>query len=214
VALSARAMLISYEPPRFIFVHIYKAAGKSVAAALDPHGQRVPDECIFHPDFVQHLSAKHLKAGLPRAAWDEAYKFSFVRNPWDRWVSLYEFILAKKRNRDHQRVVDLGSFSAFVRWVYSGENPEVLISRTQQDFLCDDDGQLLVDYVGRFESLAADFASVCGTLGVEAELGHLNANAHDRYSGYYDDDTRTLVEKGSRFEIERFGYSFETTTPA
>lgn len=201
-------MLISYQSPRFVFVHIYKAAGKSVAAALDPYGQRVPDECMFHPDYVQHLSARHLKAGLPRAAWDGAFKFSFVRNPWDRWVSLYEFILAKPRNRDHRRLVELGSFAAFVRWVCSGDDREILITRSQRDFLCDDDGALLVDYVGTFETLADDFAHVCKTLGVDAELGHLNANAHATYTSYYDDETRALVAEGARFEIDRFGYAF------
>lgn len=169
-------MLIAYDNPRFIFIHIYKAAGKSVAAAMEPSAQRAPNECIFDRNYVQHLSARHLQVGLPREVWSGSFKFSFVRNPWDRWVSLYEFIVAKPKNHDYERVAALGSFDAFIRWVVSGDDPEVLITRTQEDFLCDDNGNLLVDRVGRFESLAADFEAICAHLGLSYELPHHNAN--------------------------------------
>jgi Sulfotransferase family len=201
-------MLIRYEPPQFIFVHVYKAAGKSLAAALGENARTSPRECIFDREYVQHLSARHLEAGLPRSVWARAFKFAFVRNPWDRWVSLYEFILARPRNRDHRRIKSFGSFGTFIRWVHSDQDCEILIKRTQQDFLCDEGGRLLMDYVGQVESLADHLATICARLELTADLPHLNANPHRHYREYYDADTRDLVAASSQFEIGRFGYRF------
>jgi len=201
-------MLISYQEPRFLFIHVYKAAGNSIASALDPYGQRTPRDSIFHPDHTQHVSARSLKAALPGEVWASCFRFAFVRNPWDRLLSLYQFILAKPRNRDHQLVRSLGDLDGFIDWMCSPRDPEIPIKRTQSDFLVDDRGELLVDFVGRFEHLARDFAQVCARLGVSAELGHLNASPHAAYATAYTATARQRVADWFADEIERFGYRF------
>jgi hypothetical protein len=62
----------------------------------------------------------------------------------------------------------------------------------------------------RFESLAEDFRTVCGTLGISpTTLPRYNRSSRDHYSKYYDAELRGLVRTRFAAEIEHFGYTFE-----
>jgi hypothetical protein len=66
-----------------------------------------------------------------------------------------------------------------------------------------------VDYIMRFENLADDFRTVCGTLGISpATLPRYNRSSREHYSKYYDEELRHLVRTRFAAEIERFGYTF------
>ena len=78
----------------------------------------------------------------------------------------------------------------------------------QSEFVTDAEGRVIVDFVGRFERLAEDFAHVCRTIGVEAELPHVNPSRHADYRTYYSDHSRALVAEHFAEDIERFGYRF------
>ena len=113
----------------------------------------------------------------------------------------------------------------------------------QAEFLCDEDGRLMVDFVGRFESLDDDFRVVCSRLGLApCRLPRLNQsrsllrrdvsaseiaanlrdllsptrrrNTFESYVDYYDDETREFVADFYRKDIETFGYSFEANDRA
>lgn len=101
----------------------------------------------------------------------------------------------------------------------------------QTQMLYGDDGNLLVDFVGKFENLQADFDEVCTRLGIESSaLPHVNSsdkssrelkrnlrnflyrndeNNLRRYTDFYDDETREFVADMYRSDIENFAYSFE-----
>jgi hypothetical protein len=67
-----------------------------------------------------------------------------------------------------------------------------------------------VNYIIRFENLADDFRTVCGTLGISpATLPRYNRSSREHYSKYYDAELRRLVQTRFAAEIERFGYAFE-----
>jgi len=67
-----------------------------------------------------------------------------------------------------------------------------------------------VDYIMRFENLADDFRTVCGTLGISpTTLPQYNRSSREHYSKYYDDNLREFVRKRFAVEIERFGYTFD-----
>ncbi len=75
---------------------------------------------------------------------------------------------------------------------------------------CEQDPFANVDYIMRFENLADDFRTVCGTLGISpATLPQYNRSNRKHYSKYYDDELRELVHTRFAEEIERFGYAFE-----
>ena len=66
----------------------------------------------------------------------------------------------------------------------------------------------MVDFVGRFENLTADFRSVCQTIGVSATLPAFKRTVLD-YRGYYTDRTAELVADRFARDIAKFGYVFD-----
>jgi hypothetical protein len=80
--------------------------------------------------------------------------------------------------------------------------------KSQCSWVVDQDGRLLVDYVGRYEYLADDFLSLCRRIGLKAKLPFMNTTAHSHYRKYYTEETRRIVEKRFEREIQMFGYEF------
>jgi hypothetical protein len=219
-----------------LFVHIPKTAGQSIEqffmdrlqldwdrdrAAL--HLQR-NDNPALGTEKLAHLSAaEYVECGhLPASEFSDLFKFSFVRNPWDRILSEYRY-----RNYFQHR-----SFSDFVlnKLPAPGWDDKYRHVMPQYDMLYSNEGKLLVDFVGRFESLHQDFDQVCEHLGIEnSKLPHRNRsdkksrdlkrkirnwlflngeNRLESLDDFYDDETRAAVAQYYRKDIEVFGYQF------
>jgi len=208
-------MLISHSH-RFLFIHVNRAGGGSVIQALGPYEHVAPQGrvnrylsktgLVRDPErirFRAHETARGVRRLLPRAMFDEYFKFAVVRNPWAWLVSMY-FRFGTTESHRHHRVVSKLSFPEYVDWEIGRDK------RHQHLFVCDDDGSLLVDFVGRLENLSADLASVCERLGIEHEpLGRVGARKHEDYRSYYDDALREKVCAHWRRDVELFGYDFE-----
>ena len=207
---------------QFLFVHVPKTAGASVAAALnryvdDPKqylanrllesiGIRVNH--LIGPAhwrrFRGHSGLRTAKRVLPSAVYERMFKFAFVRNPWDLLVSRYHFLLRTRKHRQHKRVVRLGNFSNYVRWHAARRGG------TQWEMLADTSGQLLANDLGRFENLNEDFLRIQLQIGIPpVPLQHRNATERKDYRCYYDDATAELVATRWRQDVEGFGYTFD-----
>jgi hypothetical protein len=82
--------------------------------------------------------------------------------------------------------------------------------RPQSHWVCNDNGQLLVDFVGRFESMETDFGHVAERLGLaRTNLPELNSSVHAAYTTYYDFARRDRVASLYEEDIVRFGYDFD-----
>ena len=212
-------MLISYDY-QFLFIHVPKAAGTSIEQAVDCYAHHAENDWInralaavgIHVNhlghyrsklFRKHATADQVRSQLPASVYRNLFKFAFVRNPWDLMVSLYHFLLQTPGHHRHRRVKRLGSLEAYLEY-------EVRRSKfSQRQFLADRAGTLLVDFLGRFESLEEDFASVCRTLGIPAQLPHTNRSWHKDYRSYYNDRSAELVARHFRDDIELLGYDFD-----
>jgi hypothetical protein len=80
--------------------------------------------------------------------------------------------------------------------------------QNQLDFITDDNGNLLVDYIGRFENLEEDFRKT-GLVASGARLPHINKSSHTDYRSYYTDETREIVGRRHAKNCEFFGYQFD-----
>lgn len=205
----------------FIFIHIVKAAGSSVTATLSPYANRpetrLPNRAIRklglgislpgkYREHPIHIWAHRLRQSLGSAAFDRAFKFSFVRNPWDWQVSLYHWYCDHPEHDLHPFVSPL-SFADYARW--RADTPPLYY---QRNYLVNEQGDTLVDYIGRFENLSDDFAQICRRIGVDPSLRSVNVtrsrSARD-YRSYYTDTTADLIGQTYARDVAMFGYSFE-----
>jgi hypothetical protein len=216
-------MLISYSH-KFLFVHVWKAAGTSIRESLRPFGHdpsKTPANRFLRACrlgwtwpaskskvFDSHISARELRDRLPRGVFRKFFKFGFVRNPWELLVSRYHYILQTPTHPRHSVVASLGSFPAYLQWLTQNNK------RQQADFLVDERACLLVDFVGRFERIDTDFREVCRQIGISAELKSLNLSRHADYRTYYDRRSIQLVAEHFRDDVERFEYAFDQPASA
>jgi hypothetical protein len=227
---------------RSLFVHIPKTAGQSVEqvflrllgltwetrAALLLRGN---DDPRLGPPRLAHLTAaEYVSCGyLAPAEFASYFKFSFVRNPWDRIVSEYKY-------RRHPVTIDFKTY-LFKRLPAPGWSETYRHIVPQYDFLYDDSGRLLVDFVGRFERLQADFDTICSRIGIPpTPLPRANRSLDDarprsfrelrrrirraiwsregkhtfpHYTAYYDDESREYVGQLYRKDVQAFSYTFD-----
>jgi hypothetical protein len=153
--------------------------------------------------FRAHDDILAAKRRMPADKFQRYFKFAFVRNPWSRLHSEYEYILSQPAHGRHARVARLGSFSAFIRMQIPRREAY------QLNMLCDSSGALLTNFVGKLENLQNDWQIVCERIGIRCELLlPSNVTQHDDYRGYYSDEDVKLVAKHWAREIGLFGYSF------
>ncbi len=218
-------MLISHSH-RFIFFHVAKTGGMSVRSALLPYTEeparfkikRPPAQKAGQPNpfyavweaLLLHAVARDVQKEVPSTIFGSYYKFAFVRNPWDWQVSMYNFILSEPTHIRHNLVVSFGSFDRYLDWVVATDSPYPKgATKFQYETLTDSDGRLLVDYVGRFETLAQDFAQVCHQVGLTTRLPHLNSSQHRNYRAYYNERSQQMVAEHFATDIDLFGYTFD-----
>jgi len=80
----------------------------------------------------------------------------------------------------------------------------------QFPFLIDLNGQIKINFLGRFENLHEDFTKICEKIGFErTRLKKIGASRHSHYSEYYDEETEHIVAEQVKKDIELFGYKFE-----
>ena len=200
---------------RFVFVSIPKNASQSIFSAF---GIRLKDHSA--PDdvgiFDNHCRCSVLRHRYPD--FDTRYKFAFVRNPWDRLVSWFEY---------HKKFVPLYTKYTFDSWVRNGfphhwglqngtrYKRERRSPLDQYEFVCDDTGKLLVDFVGKYETIESDLDRICNTLDVTLqEFPHKNksSNASRKWKSYYTQETFDIVKQRFAKDIALFGYNDETLT--
>ncbi len=218
-------MLLSLKH-QFLFVHIAKTGGTSIRAALE--GLRWHDPW-YYPMFLcsrlSHLSGHRLASKLPRHAkviaaqellpkefFEALFKFTIVRNPWDLQVSSFHHL---RRERPHL-LIGHEQFSDFLRYKLDPLRPYQYHLDTsitlQSDYLIDLRGNIIVDFIGRYEQLHEDFNTICQRIGIQPPVLPHARQARDRqqdYRGYYTDATAELVAQHFARDIELLNYRFE-----
>ena len=225
-------MILSHEH-KFIFISNGKTGTSSIETALRSYQEgaafKIGVEGLYTP---KHVPPVVLRSQLGPKIWDEYFIFTFVRNPWDWFVSQYFWnhkpgpISKKKlirepvttiqeyyqKNEERARLEDLDRFSSKdIRETYN------LLRRYRGIYQADSlfqyhyahstEGDQLVDFVGRFEQIQKDFERITDRIGVEASLPHRNATSHRSYESYYSEETVNLVRDLYAVDIRAFDYT-------
>ena len=126
--------------------------------------------------------------------WSSYFKFSVVRNPWDRALSIY---LNESQNQNLS--VD------FDKWIDEKFSQPCRAYWNQSDWLTDD-----IDFIARYENLEEDFRSICERLNINLTLPYYpnNRTSHSHYSLYYSTENMNKLFDWFRKDIDKFGYQF------
>lgn len=179
-----------------IFVHINKTGGSSIERALKLKEQN-------------HLTAQYIRDHMGTTAFNKKFKFAFVRNPFDKVVSQYEY--RAKHDQTGIRTENV-SFEDWVFESYEKRNMKYINNPTmfmpQYYWITDYEGNEIVDFVGRFENLQNDFNQVCKMLKRDVQLPHVRKTNRRPYQDYYNDETQRIIQKHYKVDLDYFNYQF------
>lgn len=227
--------MISHQQ-KCIFVHIPKTGGQSVEKYfMDVNGfsQKDKNQLLLikntdpnkGPARLAHMRAHEYRdcGHVSAEQYQDYFTFAIVRNPFSRLVS--EFL--------HKKYDSKFSFKHFVFEAlpeaddFSDAYRHII---PQSDYVVDSNGQVIVDFIGRFESLGEDFVTVCNKLQLnDTKLPHVNSTSSFRrmaerklrhlfrvekrikknYKEYYDNETIEQVARIYKSDIHMFNYQFE-----
>ncbi len=95
-------------------------------------------------------------------------------------------------------------FDEYIDWMVDEE--KIVL---QSEYVCNEEGRIMVDYVGRIETLKKDFNEICDTLEIEASIPHINKSNHRKYTEYYNDRTKQVIKNMFQKDIKLFNYCFD-----
>ncbi len=206
-----------------IFIHIPKTAGTSIITFFHPEAKfnyKIPDYerlygwCPKRQLHLQHATAKELLETelLTQEQWENYYKFTFVRNPWDRAYSDYMWIMKDRKVK--------GTFSEYL--YKQGGFKEVFTNQNNADYrgdhllpqtdFFDFEGLYKVDFIGKFEKFPEDIGEVLKMLNLNNGFNrHENKQQKllKHYSEFYTQNKKKLIENIYRKDIGHLNYVFE-----
>ena len=193
-----------FDVHRCIFVHIPKCAGISVARSL------------FGTLGGGHSTVRDYQIAYSPREFAEYFKFTIVRNPWDRLFSAYHYLKTggmtpADREFSEAELAPYDDFEHFVLdWVDEESIWRYMHFQPQHHYLCFEDGPPLVDFIGRFENLSADFRVIAARLGIDRELMSLNRrSSKPGFREVYTPEMRDRVGRVYARDIEMLGYAFD-----
>lgn len=204
-----------------IFIHIPKTAGVSLTHAIISHivGYDTSGEighlssklkiCFDLRGKQKHKQARYyVPEDISKKLWDKYYKFTFVRNPWDRVVSEFHWrhSLSKRHPpKDFKKFIDYCADR--LRRKQPGEIywPH---AQTQKSFVTNKSGNIIVDDIFYFEDINNAVSKISTKIGIPLDVKKYNTSNHKVYREYYNNETRDMVQRLYDEDIKLFGYKF------
>jgi len=197
------AMIVSHKH-KFIFVKTFKTAGSSIENYLQKYlgtndilrGSEYDKTISLNaPSKGRHKSAQIIKNMYPKE-WNEYFKFSIDRNPWDVAVSYYFYMKHAGRI----------SSQSFNKWIF---NADLKLLNNWKKYTIDN--KVAVDKVLKYENLIDEIQNIPVPYNGELETIFLKKGHRPSkdYKIYYTDKTKKLIEDNFAETISMFGYTYE-----
>jgi len=199
---------------RFIFAAIPKTGTHAIRQALRAHMGR--DDLEQVGLFVQrkfpieelaklghgHVTLQQVQPYLRPEEWSSFFKFAFVRNPFDRFVSYCAFMTRAQGHFQQDP-------KAVMRHFLANPPQKHILFQPQHSFVTAPDGSLLTDYLGRVEQMQQSYDEIAQRIGIPTQqLDKVNSSKREDYRDYYDQRLIDGVAKLYARDIELFGYEF------
>jgi len=225
---------------KFIFFANPKTGSESVREILTPYSDVLSGDYKNRTDnepFYSHITPSEVKKIFKEQelVYDDYFKFTFVRNPWARLVSLYEMIYSTKKNTNAKSKLK-SEFRMFCKkifvkkpdfktWLLTIHNNGIGAggqewerwrkygSYSIDNYIMDSEKNILVDKVIKLEDIQEELTPTLVQLGlpqVDAiKLPKINSRNYQKYTKYYDQESIERVQHLYKYDIEHFNYKFE-----
>lgn len=169
--------------------------------------------------YYNHMPASEIRSKVGGIIFDTYFKFCVVRNPFDKMVSAFWWfsLLADSDEEEQKKKENFARLPFEVIKTRFGEYVASQAYRPSSDRrVYTIDNVVVMDKVIRFERLMSDIQEVCAILKITPDLSMLGSYKRgyrmrpEHYSDYYDSDSRAAIERECSFELEVFGYSFDS----
>ena len=168
---------------------------------------KFPPKLSFGPLFIEnyitdsHSSLKSIKKVLNKHFYDNSFKFTIVRNPYDQFLSFYHWEIFRGRTDYNESIYDFT-----IKNVYYFFNLE-------KSILLDDNGKLDYDLIIKYENLEKDVKILNKRLGFNEDIYEIlkgvKAKANLRKKDVkLDEKSRKLIYKNAKFFFKTFGYEY------
>ena len=227
----------SISDPKILFIHIPKNGGTSLQTAFKEVFKKK-----YHHKQIRNLGVKRRysmnahQSGIltmkeiPLRYWNEYYRFSIVRNPWDRLVSIWRFIMIddrvfkdayglKNNISAFEKMFNDENKKTFKEWVLSYDHPCFFkgadlkcnrrpITKVQQSDWIIKDGKSIVDKTFRLENLDKLVSEFRKRFGADLKIPRMNTTKRGSYHEYYDSELADIVAEWYKDDIRIWGYEF------
>jgi hypothetical protein len=223
-------MLISHKH-KFITVDIPKTGTRSLRESLSPLHILEPTSKTIELGLQQHSSANNTRLTFKKVhkvahggyipVWDDYFKYTVVRNPWQRYFSFFKYY----KNYGEMYLRQDASIKWDVHTIAQGklcvelfenkDNQSVLkyimsIHPCQDKYYCNGKGEVLIDHIAEFENLQKEFAYFCNRVGVVTpNLVHSNKSTSSLdMQDIYNQELIDLVADKEQHVIQLKSYDY------
>lgn len=216
-------MLISHKH-KLITIDIPKTGTRSLRESLCPLGVvDIVGKPFLDSDFYQHSTALQIKNSFKTNNWDwcDYFKFTIVRNPWDRYFSFFKYFHSYKdkylnKSKDiiwDKAAINQGQYC--VELFQKNSNYKIMKSiidnhLPQSDFFLDNNDNVIVDHVANFDNFQNEFTFLCNFIGINTPtLKHNNKSVNSLCGiDVYNKQLIDLVEQKEQFVIKLKNYQY------
>ena len=199
---------------KFIFVAVPKTGTHAVRQALREHmgPQDLEQVGLFVkrqfpiPELAKlqhgHLTLEQVKPYFKPEEWSSLFKFAFVRNPFDRFISYCAFMTRERGEFEQNPQRVMRHYVANPPWQH-------VLFQPQHEFVTDQAGAKLSDAIGRVETMQQSYDEIAERIGIPTTtLRRVNPSKRLDYRQYYDQDLIDGVARLYARDLEYFGYEF------
>lgn len=205
---------------KIIFTHPPKCGGTSIEdmfGFLKLRNENPHIDVFKHGSLEMHIDKVKTKGFDPNVF----FKFSIIRNPWNRAVSFYnharyrayDYFVNELKSVELPRYVKDSRQLTFKEFVFKRFKHDFNSEIVTKPYMCLDK-KFSLDYVIRLEHLKEDFSLIRDRLHIDSNTDIPHLHNSDKYvervdyKQYYDEETKNFVETLFKWDIETFDYTF------
>ena len=194
-----------------IFIHIQRTAGSFTEEFIDgrPSWMHHPKEKVLF-ETSKHLLASQAKT-LYKEYWDEYFKFSIVRNPWERMVSCLKFTKHFGLKVIDGKI-DLSDYKKKYGFPNTVEYDQRYHKKTEipQGVTGDGYSNILnekLDFIASYDNLEDDMNFIFNKIKLNKKF-IFRPGASKNYKKYFTEESKSDIELIYKNDLKKYNYIF------